>query len=255
MKRAVVALVATLVLAGAAQAGTSHLQSNVAGKARPSGTSTLHVRTKLRVKGAQSLYTSTFLDTVADGVSGWPLQTLLEDDPVEWAYSFGVDANVLGFVCITVQDPNDFCYHRVFLGPVPTVTFMHWFNGQAPTYYDAAVAVMTITHESKHYGLQSADEGRVNACALQAFPSVIDTYFQIHPTITQTVTKKKVVWKKKRVRVRRHGRWIWKVKRVKHVVTVQVQQTVQNPDYVNLVSAAQQFYASQPPPYNTGTCY
>ena len=114
---------------------------------------------------------------------------------------------------------------------------------------------MTITHESKHYQLFSADEGRVNACALQAFPSVIDQYFSIHPTVTKTVAKKKVVWRKKRVRVRRHGHLVWTVKRVKRIITVYVQETAPNPDYVNLVQAAQQFYAAQPPPYNSGTCY
>ena len=57
------------------------------------------------------------------------------------------------------------------------------------------------------------------------------------------------------MRVHRHGRWVWIVKRVRRVVVVHVQRTVPNPDYVNLVQASQQFYASQPPPYSTGTCF
>jgi hypothetical protein len=91
--------------------------------------------------------------------------------------------------------------------------------------------------------------------ASQPSPGVIDRYFGIHPTVTKTVALKRVVWRKKRVRVRRHGRWVRIVKRVPHVVTAYEQRTVQNADYVDLVQAAQQFYASQPPPYSTGSCW
>jgi hypothetical protein len=90
---------------------------------------------------------------------------------------------------------------------------------------------------------------------LQQFPGVIDKYFGIHPTVTKTVAVKRSVWRKTRVRVRRRGRWVRVVKRVRHVVTVHVQRTAPNPDYVNLVQASQAFYASQPPPYNSGTCF
>jgi hypothetical protein len=124
-----------------------------------------------------------------------------------------------------------------------------------PTYWDAAVAIMTVTHESNHYKLFSGDEGRVNTCALQQFPSVIDTYFNIHPTITRTVAVRTTVLVKKRIWVRRHGRRVRVTRRVRSFRVVYRQQTVPNPDYVLLVQAAQQFYASQPPPYNSGTCW
>jgi hypothetical protein len=252
MRVPLITLLTMLVLAGAAQ--PTRAESNVAGRAQPAGTADRHVQARLAGKSFQALYTSTFLDGVADGISGRPLSTVLEDDPVEWTL-FGVDANVLGFVCITDADPNGWCYHRVFLGPPVARTFIGWLNGQAPTYWDAAVAIMSITHEATHYQLFSTDEGRVNACALRQFPGVIDRYFGIHPTVTKTVALKRVVWRKKRVRVRRHGRWVRIVKRVPHVVTAYEQRTMQNADYVDLVQAAQQFYASQPPPYNTGTCW
>jgi hypothetical protein len=135
------------------------------------------------------------------------------------------------------------------------LTFSSWFNGQAPTYWDLAIAIMVLTHEANHYKLYSADEGRVNACALQQFPSVIDTYFQIHPTITKTVAVTKVAWRTKNVWVPRHGRRVRVAIRVRTVKVVNVQQTVANPDYTYLGQAAQQFYASQPAPYSTGICW
>ena len=244
-----------LLAAGAAQAGTSRVDRNVTGTRPTTGVFTQHVKGRFG-KRFQSLYSSTFLDSVESGISGWTLTTTLEDDPAEWLALFGVDTNVAGFVCITVVDPNDPCYHRVFLGPVPTATFLTWLNNQQPvTYWDAAVAVMTVTHEANHYKLYSGDEGRVNACALQQFPGVLSTYFGIYPTITKTVPVKKVVWKKKWVWVRRHGKRVRVRKRVRRVITVYVQKMFANPDYTNLVAASQAVYHSQPPPYSTGTCY
>lgn len=246
-----------LVFAAAAQAGSTQAERNVAGTTGPpAGVFAEHVNAHPGGKRFQTLYTLPFLDTVAAGVSGWPLSSVLEDDPAEWSALFGLDpTTVLGFVCITVTDPLDACYHKVFLGPIPTTTLINWLNyDQAPTYWDAAIAIMTITHEADHYKLQSADEGRVNACALQQFPSVITTYFGIDPTVKQRVAVRKVVWRKKWVWVKRHGHRVRVHKRVRNVIVVYVQKTVQNPDYVNLVAAAQAFYHSQPPPYSTGTC-
>jgi hypothetical protein len=245
-----------LVLAGAAWTGTNRLgERNVAGSARPAKVFALHVHARLAGKRFQALYGSTFLDGIAGGIAGLPLTTVMENDPVEWASLYGRGPTVLGFVCISDTDPNDWCYHRVFLGPTPTATFVAWLGGQTPTYWDAAVAIMTVTHEATHYQKASTDEGRVNACALQKFPGVLDRYFQIHPTVTKTVAVRKQVWRTKRVRVRRLGRWVWVVRRVRQVVVLHVQRTVPNPDYVNLVQAAQLFYASQPPPYSTGICF
>jgi hypothetical protein len=256
LKVALRTLLATLLFAATAQAGTTQREFNVAGMARPAtGLLAEHLKTRPAGKRSHALYSSTFLDGVVSGISGWNLTTVMENDSFEWAALFGADADVLGFVCITVVDPNDPCYRRVFVGPSPTVTFINWFNNQAPTYIDAAIAIMTITHEANHYRLYSADEGRVNACALQQFPSVLSTYFQILPTTTKTVPVKKVVWRKKWVWVHRNGRRVHVRKRVRRVIVIYVQKTIQNPDYVNLIAAAEAFYRSQPPPYSTGTCY
>jgi hypothetical protein len=257
LKLAGAALLATLAVAGTAQAGTIRSQTNVAGHGRSNATIAAHVQARLSTRSFHpfSLSTSSFLTSVVDGISGWPLTVSLEDDPAEWVDPFGMDTNVLGFVCVYVADPNDWCYRRVFVGPVPTHTFTSWSSGQLPTYWDAAVAIMTVTHESNHYKLFSGDEGRVNTCALQQFPSVIDTYFNIHPTITRTVAVRTTVLVKKRIWVRRHGRRVRVTRRVRSFRVVYRQQTVPNPDYVLLVQAAQQFYASQPPPYNSGTCW
>jgi hypothetical protein len=236
--------------------GASGSEPNVAGKAAPTrGVLTERVKTRPNIKAFDTLYGSPFLDHVVSGISGWPLTTTLENDPAEWYGLFGIDDSVLGFVCITDTDPSDWCYHSVLIGPTATFTFMNWFNDVSPTYWDAAIAIMTVTHESNHYKLMSADGGRVNACALQQFPSVIDTYFGIRPTITKTVAVHKVVWRWKWVWTHRHGKRVKVKKRVSQVITTYVQQTFQNPDYVNLVAAANLFYQSQPPAYNTGTCY
>lgn len=251
------ALLATLVVAGTGQAGRVQSQPNVTGRGHPNAATAKPFRARLPTKNVQrfSLYTSSFLTGVVDGISGLPLGVVLEDDPAEWASSFGVDKNVLGFVCIDVPDPNHWCYHRVFLGPAPSKTFSSLSTGGAPTYWDIAVAIMTVTHEANHYKLFSGDEGRVNACALQQFPSVIDAYFNIHPTITTRVAVRKVSWVKKRVWVRRHGRRARVARRVRSYRVVYEPRTVPNPGYALLVQASQQFYASQPPPYNSGTCW
>jgi hypothetical protein len=255
MKVLLLALLASAIFAGVAQAGTPQLQEDVVGSGRPTGASAQYVQTRIPGKSFHTLYGSSFLDSLASGVSGWGLTTALEDDPVEWAYLFGMDTNVAGFVRLLATSPTDPYYHRIFLGPVPTVTFLKWFGKQPVTYYEAAVALMTVVHEADHYRLFSADEGRVNACALQEFPSVLQTYFQVSPTTTTTAAVKKVVWRKKWAWAHRHGRRVRVKKRVRRVVVTYVQQTVENPEFSNFVQAAQQFYASQPPPYNTGTCW
>jgi hypothetical protein len=106
---------------------------------------------------------------------------------------------------------------------------------------------MTLIHESLHWGLFSSDEGRVNACALRAFPYVIQRDFNIPATITQTYTYTVKVVR----RVRRNGRWVNVVRYVPRTGT----QTVDNPAYVALTQAAQAFYQLQPAPYSTGTCW
>jgi hypothetical protein len=153
LKLAGAALLATLAVAGATQAGTIHSQTNVAGHGRPNATMATQVQARLSTRSFRpfSLSTSSVLTSVVDGISGWPLTVSLEDDPAEWART--------------------------------------------------------------------------------------------------------TVWVKKRIWVRRHGRRVRVTKRVRSFRVVYRQQAAPNPDYVLLVQAAQQFYASQPPPYNSGTCW
>jgi hypothetical protein len=241
-----------LPLAGTAQASATTRQSNVTGDARPAAAWSNHLPARLT---PFTFYSSSGLATVANGISGWSLPVYLEDNPADWAYYFGLSTLEAGFVCIYQTDPANFCYHDIFLGPVPTATFISWSNGISPSYWDAAVAIMTLTHEATHYKLFSSDEGRVNACALQEFPAVVDTYFGIHPTVTQTVAVNKTVYRTKKVWVRRNGRRVRITRRVRSVKVVYVEKSVANPVYATLIGAAQAFYNSQPPPYNSGTCY
>jgi hypothetical protein len=258
MRVLLMAFVVIALSATSATAGTRHPEANIAGSLQPRGVFAEHVKTHVHVRGKrfQAQWTSTFVDSLESGISGWPLTGVLEDDPAEWYAYFGLDLSVFGFVCITEVEPSAWCYHRVFLGPIPTQIYLNWFNNNvAPTYIQAAALIMTMVHEANHYRLVSADEGRVNACALQQFPGVLGQYFQIYPTISKTVPVKKTVWKWKWVWVHRHGKRVKVRRHVRRVVTTYVQRTFQNPDYVNLVGASIAFYQSQPPPYNTGTCY
>src|SRR4029077_9803710 len=118
MKALLVATLASAIFAGAAQAGTTHPRSDVLGSGRPTGTSAQYVQTRIPRKSFQTFYVSSFLDRLESGVSGWALTTVLPDDPVDWAYYFGMTTNVGGFVYPFVTDPTDAYYHRVFLGPV-----------------------------------------------------------------------------------------------------------------------------------------
>jgi hypothetical protein len=82
--------------------------------------------------------------------------------------------------------------------------------------------------------------------------------------VTTTTTKpvKHVKYVNKRVKV--HGKW--KTKRVKITTTTYTTVTrttyqpqsvttdVPNPEFQSIVGDANDFYVSQPPPYNAGTC-
>jgi hypothetical protein len=121
------------------------------------------------------------------------------------------------------------------------------------------MAILTLTHEAYHQRLYSGDESRVNACALRDFGSTIQSQFAISPTVEQTVTTPVVSTH----RVRQTAWRIVKGKRVRRYVYRLVSQTTyrndtvvsDNPTYTDLVGAAEAFVASQPPPYNSGTCF
>jgi hypothetical protein len=114
-----------------------------------------------------------------------------------------------------------------------------------------AYAILVLIHEAYHYRLNSGDEGRVNACALRDFPTVLTKQFGISPTKTRVDTMPR--WVKVWYRVKVRGHWVkryrWKVIYDKTVTT-----TVENEVFTRLVNSAKFQYSQEPPPYNSGTC-
>src|SRR4051812_5102971 len=123
---------------------------------------------------------------------------------------------------------------------------------------DAATAILTLTHESYHLRFDSSDESRVNACALRDFGSVLVNQFAVPQTVEQsqsapvtaTVRVRQAIWRT--IHGKRVRRYVYRY--VSKTTYVASTVTVANPAYESLVSAAQSFVVSQPPPYNSGTC-
>jgi hypothetical protein len=211
------------------------------------------------------------LDSIGQQLSGYPDMTVVgDDDPYEWGQLLGFLGAVnpaeqtLGFVTIHVL-PGAATYHRIYISPSEWPALMQAANGDWSNAYNEAVAIFDLTHEATHYRLFSTDEGRVNACALQEFPAVLSTYFGVSSTLSQPtqIAHERTVYKtvKRTSYVRIHG------KRVRHVRLVRVRAgsvvsytddgppvVVVNPTYLALFTDAESFYASEPPPYSTGTC-
>ena len=182
------------------------------------------------------------LDAVATDVAGFPLTVYGEDDPAAWAQeSAGM----------SVVDPTGFTridQPVVYLAPPmwSALEQVETTGVQLPFSLDVPFAILTIVHEAEHQRMRSTDEGRVNACAIAAFPSVLSRDFGIPATVT--TTRRRVVYSRRRVRV--HGRYV--TRRVSRTVSTSV--TSANPIYVLLVQEAQEIYATEPPPYSTGVC-
>lgn len=206
-------------------------------------------------------------------------QINLEDDAAEWqtVTQSADSADILGFTCFSDVTPGDWCYHRIYVGPIVT----QQLYGTAPlstsgTYTPVwtrlqdgtedpslgAMAILTLIHESYHNRLQSGDESLVNACALRDFGYWLSSAFHVPATVAKTTYLHSREAYRKRIRLSHHRRvggrmrtWYthtWKAR----YRTVTVPQTVESPNplYTTLVSDAQTFYNSQPPPYNSGTC-
>lgn len=197
------------------------------------------------------------VDQIASDVAGTSVQVLGEDDWNEWA-SF-LDAGdepraVLGFT-FPFAAPSSVLYHLIFINPDlwPTLSKagVNGAEGSGSSRYMTTVAIFSLTHEAYHQRLVSGDEGRVNACALKAFPDVLTREFGVPPTLTTTSSVPSQV--RVRYRVRSHNRWVsrYRWKTVWHTVT----NTAPNPVFQEYVADAQDFYSNhQPAPYNTGTC-
>jgi hypothetical protein len=211
------------------------------------------------------------IDVIGQQLAGYSdIEVDGEDDPYAWGQLLGALGDVspaeqtLGFVTIYAL-PGFPTYHRIYVSPAQWPALVQAINGDWSNPAGEAIAVFDLTHEALHYRLFSSDEGLVNACALKIFPTVLSTYFGVQPTVnepTQVEHDRPLFRTVKRVSyVRVHG------KRVRHVRLSRVSAgtavtytddgppvTVPNPTYSALVFDAQTFYASQPPPYSTGSC-
>ncbi|MFL5926551.1 MAG: hypothetical protein ACJ77E_06415 [Gaiellaceae bacterium] len=201
-------------------------------------------------------------DTIASALAGFPVVAVGEDDYAEWSSLLsGADPHaVLGFTHVDAS-PSSSEYHHIYLAPPIWSTLQQIASAgvESVSQQDAAQAILTLTHESYHLRLDSSDEGRVNACALRDFGSVLVNEFAVPQTVeqsrsapvTSTVRVRQPAWQ--RIHGKRVRRYVDRY--VSKTTYAESTATVANPTYDGLVAAAQSFVASQPPPYNSGTCF
>jgi hypothetical protein len=216
------------------------------------------------------LWHLTQLDSVGQQLSGYPdMQVVGEDDPYEWGQVLGLlrtttaAGDIVGYARILAL-PGSYGYQEILIGPQEWQFLVRATDGDWSDIYDEAFAVLTLIHESYHYRLFSFDEGRVNACAIRDFPTVISNYFGVAATVTQTsqvehdVPAYKTMKRTAYVTVK--GKRVRRVRLVRIRSGVRVTYTagppisVSNPVYAGLVADAQTEYSQQPPPYSTGVC-
>jgi hypothetical protein len=198
------------------------------------------------------------VDQIGSDIAGVSVHVNGEDDWTEWAYFLAPDDPyaVLGFTYVYAP-ATSFLYHQIFVNPDMWRPILAFAQSGSLTVadYTTAKAIFTLTHEAYHHRLYSSDEGRVNACALKAFPDVLTHEFGVAPTITTTTTEPVQTRVRLKYRVQSHGRWVvryrWKVA----VTYQQVLSSSPNPVFDALVADANAFYAQQPASYNTGTCW
>jgi hypothetical protein len=166
----------------------------------------------------------------------------------------------------TIPNPFDGywynAYRKVWVNPEIYGTFNTIRASGITQLSDAnavAKALMTLDHEAQHQRLHSADESRVNACALADLPRLLNTRFNVPSTTTATVPVDVPYQERLTVkyRVKVKGKWVtrYRYKYVDRTRTHYVQQTVANPTFTRVMDAARSFVVNQPPPYNTGTCF
>jgi hypothetical protein len=200
-------------------------------------------------------------DAIASALAGFPVVADGEDDYTEWSSMLpGLDPHaVLGFTHVFAS-PSTSVYHHIYLAPPiwSTLKQIESAGVESVPQQDAATAILTVTHESYHLRLDSSDESRVNACALRDFGSVLSNQFAVAQTVEQsqsapvtaTVRVRQAIWRT--IHGKRVRRYVYRY--VSKTTYVSSTVTVANPAYESLVSAAQSFVASQPSPYNSGTC-
>jgi len=214
------------------------------------------------------------LDATASEIAGFPLQVITSDNVTEWNAIVGYQGpySVLGFTAInalpssTIYNPYDGyrygLYRTVWLNPEVDAAFRTIVTSginASTNPYSVAKALMVLDHEAQHQRLHSADESRVNACALADLPRLLSTRFNVPSTTTATVPSDVPYQAKVKVkyRVKVKGRWVYRYryKYVDRFRTEYVEQTVANPTFTRVMDEARSFVANQPPPYSTGTCY
>jgi len=207
------------------------------------------------------------LDAAASEIAGFPLTVVASDSVYEWNVLTGGESpyNVTGFnltfaaPTTLLYNPADGkyyqAYHAIYLSPYIYAVLHTDLAHDNP--YDAAITLLTLDHEAQHQRLHSGDEGRVNACALQDMPRFVAKFM---PATTQQTVQVPVTNRVKvtyRAHVKLHGRWVyrWRSKYVTRTSYDAQVQTIDNPAFVAILSAARDVYGKQPPPYSTGTCY
>ena len=228
-------------------------------------------------------------DRIARVVSGVPdLRLLMVDSEYDWVVYLAGDPNTAAFVCL-LATPGHWCYRKIWVSPhtsralgLQGATVRPWWEMLTTgtvSLYDATEALITFLHETYHWRLFSADEGRVQACTIRDLPYWLSAVFRIPATTTttQTVPEQRTtmveesydvrVKYKKRIWVKRNGnrvrvwvtryRWETRYRMVPRTETVYVQRTttVPNPNFQTLVSTANAIHAAERPPYGGGTCY
>jgi hypothetical protein len=207
------------------------------------------------------------LDAAASDVAGFPVTVKFSDNVAEWNLLTG-GRDWIGFTYPTappgfeLYDPYDgdsySAYHVVWLHPsIEAILQTIEQSGVAAVDpADAGEALMVLDHESQHQRLASLDESRVNACALADMPRFLSADFATPATLQQTLSTQTVT-KRVRVRYRKRvdRRLVWRYRVVVRHVQVTTTEAVDNPVYDAVLAAARSFRSSQPPPYNSGTCY
>src|SRR4029453_1503594 len=132
------------------------------------------------------------VDQIGSDIAGKSVHVVGEDDWNEWASFLDADDDpsaVLGFT-FPFAAPSSVLYHTIFINPDLWPTLLkagvNGAEGSGSSRYLTAVAIFSLTHEAYHQRLISGDEGRVNACALKAFPDVLARGFGVQPTVTKT---------------------------------------------------------------------
>jgi hypothetical protein len=208
----------------------------------------------------KQLWSDLKVDAIASDIAGVSVRVEGEDDWNEWASSVGPDDpfSVAGFT-FPFAGPSSIFYHRLFVSPDywrALADAANYGPKHSSDLYRTATAIFVLTHEAFHFRLFSLDENRVNACALQAIPSVLTRHFGLSATIAQTTSTPttRTVRVKYLVQVRGH-----QVRRYRNKLVTRyapTTTTIPDPTFTEILADVQDIYRNgQPSEYNTGTCW